>query len=77
MGPAQWIFLVARSKAVPVSKLSNQQLDKEYEITRGKWHLWRNRFKEVAADKKFGKECRTVAANAVDIMDVLERAKTF
>jgi hypothetical protein len=62
------------NEEVPAAKMSEKQLDKEFEMTKSKWHLWRDRFNQVAADRKFGEECRNVAAKAADMMEVLERA---
>jgi hypothetical protein len=66
--------VMKRDKEIPLAKMSEKQLDKEFEMTPGKWYLWRDKFKQVAANPKFGKECRKVAAKAVDMMEVIERA---
>jgi hypothetical protein len=57
MGPAQWIlwngqglvrYMIWRpsvmkgDKQVPLVKMPEKQLDKAFEMTLGKWHVWRD-----------------------------------
>lgn len=70
MGAAQWILRDGQ-------RLFNSRASvglKKGQVTRKQWQSWKIKFGDVAGSSDaIGKECKTVALNAAETMDALER----